>query len=301
MSPLNTVVFSGASPGPLTFNVSLNCGSLDDCCSFPVKLVLPECDCAQVIGESAPSCGFPNPSTLTYTIKLQNLSTHVVENLVVVPVSPNDHVTPVPPSSLTVTHEINPVTPAGQGGIVGPVTVRLSGSQAVPGNQVCLSLGLLEKDFRDCCSIVRCFRIPDCHGDSTSVHPVGEASITAAGSGFRIDHIGSTGDDGISIDLKDADKGGLAWLPLDAAGERRIHRVARRRRGGRDDRNPARDAGRHRPIRGHVLDRRCARLHDRRVRWDAAGRFGAGTCRDQRRRHLAGGRRRRAGARRAQR
>ena len=218
LSPLNTVVFSGASPGPLAFNLSLHCGGLDECCSTRVTIDLPPCDCAQVIGEGAPSCSFPNPSPLSYTIKLQNLSANVVQNLLIVPVSPFDHTTAIPPAALSVTSEINPVAPAGQGGTIGPVTVTLSGTQAVPGASVCLSIGLEEKDFNHCCSIVRCFRLPQCSPNWPYVTPIGSATVAQLGSGFRIDHIGASGGDGVRIPLDGARRAGLAWQSLDSAG-----------------------------------------------------------------------------------
>jgi uncharacterized repeat protein (TIGR01451 family) len=218
LSPWNTLIFSGASPGPLTFNLSLHCGTLEDCCSTPVMIDLPSCDCAQIVGEHAPSCSFPNPNPLSYTMTLQNLSLNTVENLLIVPVSSIDHVTAVPPSSITVTTEVNHVAAAGQGGTIGPVTVKLSGAQAKPGTEVCLSIGLEDKDFKHCCSIVRCFRLPDCSIHGTDVHSLGDALVAQLEEGFRIDHIGTSGNDGISIDLHDALNAGLAWLPLDGAG-----------------------------------------------------------------------------------
>jgi len=218
VSPLNTFVFSGASPGALSFNLSLHCGGLDECCSTRVTIDLPACDCAQVIGDGAPSCSFPNPSPLSYTIRLQNLSANIVQNLLIVPVSPFDHTTAIPPAALSVTNEINPVAAAGQGGTIGPVTVKLSGTQAVPGAQVCLSIGLEEKDFNHCCSIVRCFRLPKCSPDWPYGTPIGSATVAQLDDGFRIDHIGATGADGVSIPLDGARRAGLAWQPLDSSG-----------------------------------------------------------------------------------
>ncbi|HYI07919.1 MAG TPA: DUF5979 domain-containing protein [Thermoanaerobaculia bacterium] len=219
LSQTYSVVFSGAQPGPLTFIASLHDGALAECCAIPITIELPPCDCAQVIREAAPACSFPNPAPLTYTITLRNLSDHLVENLVVVPVSPVDHVTPVLPSALKVTKEINPVAPAGQGGTIGPVTVTLSGPQAVAGNQVCLGLSLQEKDFNHCCSIVRCFRLPECTIDvDDNVHTLGVAEVARLDEGFIISNIGSSGDDGVSLDLDGAQRAGLAWRPLDAAG-----------------------------------------------------------------------------------
>jgi hypothetical protein len=222
ISPPIHVVLHGGSPGPLSFTLSLQDRGLAECCTLDVTLELPACNCAQIVTDVEPAC-FTVPWTSTpppypYKVTLQNLSPINVEHVVIAAVSPIDKLTPVPPSLLTVTQDVFPVPTTGQGGTIGPLTLKLSGPQAIGGSQVCLRIGLHAEDPDDCCSIVRCFMLPSCFIDWQNVDDLGDAFTTPNGSGFTIGNIGSSGADGARLHLDDARAAELTWLPLDAAG-----------------------------------------------------------------------------------
>jgi uncharacterized repeat protein (TIGR01451 family) len=219
VSPLNTVIFENAQPGPLTFLISLHDQSLE-CCSMHVTIDLPQCDCAQIVNEVKPSCFSSNgvPPPYIYSFSLQNLSPLVVENVLIAPVSPLDHLTPIATSALTVGKAVHPVAPVPPGGTIGPIKVVLGGADAVGGREVCLNLSIHTKDIDNCCSIVRCFTLPKCDIPTGLVTGVGSAEVTPNAEGFTISHIGSTGNDGVSLKVPDARRAGLAWLPLDGGG-----------------------------------------------------------------------------------
>jgi uncharacterized repeat protein (TIGR01451 family) len=223
-SPQIQVTLHNGQPGPVTLTLSLHDQGLE-CCAAKVTIDLPPCNCAQIVREITPSC-FSDPFTLslrvpppyTYTFTLQNLSPLLVQNVLIAAVSPLDHVTPIPTSSLTVTGDVFPVAAVGQGGAIGPLTVSIGGPQAVGGQEVCLSLILQTDDLNNCCSIVRCFTLPNCKFNPNDITAIGGAVLTQLGTGFTIDHIGATGEDGISVKLHDARAAAMAWRPLDEAG-----------------------------------------------------------------------------------
>ncbi|HET7435382.1 MAG TPA: hypothetical protein VFN10_11805, partial [Thermoanaerobaculia bacterium] len=222
ISTSQQVVLSGVMPGPLTFTMSLHDERLDECCSIPVTLDLPSCDCGQIVREVTPRCfTFPFtsiPPPYRYTFQVQNLAPFAVENLLIAPVDPSDLVTPIPPSQLSVTKDVIPIAAIPQGGTSGPQTLALNGPLAKGGQKVCLRIGLHEKDLDPCCSIVRCFTLPSCFIDFSDVRPIGEARLTFREASFTIDAIGSSGKDGARIAAAGAKSVALAWEPLDSAG-----------------------------------------------------------------------------------
>jgi uncharacterized repeat protein (TIGR01451 family) len=222
LSQLVQVTLKNAKPGPLSFTISLQDQGFE-CCTMPIRLELPPCDCAQIVSESTPSCFYPLfkvPPPYHYTFKLQNLSTLPVDHVFVAAVSPLDHVTTIASSAIKVTKSVHPIATLPPGGVMTtPITVAITGAQAVGGQEVCLNLTLRSSDPNNCCcSIVRCFKLPDCSIHPPDVTTLGDARYTRFGTGFVLEGIGSTGNDGISIALRDARAAELAWLPLDEAG-----------------------------------------------------------------------------------
>lgn len=220
ISPVVEMIFANAQPGPIAFTVSLHDQTLE-CCSIRVQLDLPPCDCAQVAGEVTPRC-FPAqggpPPPYKYTFTLQNLSPLLVENVLVTPVSPIDHLTPVATSAIAVDKTVHPIAPVPPGGVIGPITVSLSGPQATGGQEVCLNLSLNTQDIDTCCSIVRCFKLPKCTAVVEDYLPLGNATLVPRAEAFVIENIGSTGNDGVAIELDGARAAGFAWRPLDSFG-----------------------------------------------------------------------------------
>lgn len=218
LSPLIKVTFHGAHPGPLSFKLSIHDQTLAECCSIMVTLDLPPCDCAQVVGETAPGCFFPVPPPFKYSFNVQNLSSIKVENILLAAVSPVDHLTPIPTSQITVNKDVLPVPPITTGNVSGTKSVSISGPGATAGKEVCLRISVHDTTLIDCCSIVRCFRLPDCTIRFDDVYPVGSGTLTPFPPGFRIDNIGSSGDDGAGLLLHGAQAVEMAWRPLDAQG-----------------------------------------------------------------------------------
>jgi hypothetical protein len=222
ISPQEQVVIQGAAPGPLTLSISLHDDRLEECCSIPVTLDLPSCECGQIIKETTPSCfTFPSfllPPPYRYTFQLQNLSPVVVENLLIAAVDPTDQVTPIPLSQLSVTKDVIPIAPVVQGGIAPSQTLSLSGPLAVGGQKVCLRIGLHEKDLDPCCSIVRCFTLPSCSFLPGDVTTLGGATLISDPPNLKIGNIGSSGADGVRIGLHGGNAAVLTWEPLDASG-----------------------------------------------------------------------------------
>ncbi len=212
------VILTNAAPGPLTLLVSLHDATLNQCCSASVTLDLPDCDCAQIADESLPSC-FPSvPPPYKYTFTVQNLSSIIVQKVLVAAVSPIDLITPVDPAQLQVTAAVNAVSPTGQGQVAGPLTLLIGGPLAKGGQKVCVNISLTDEKIDACCAITRCFTLPDCGvAIDDSIDVLAAARLTPVGAGFRIDNIGGSGEDGIRIDTGEAERVGLAWQPLDAA------------------------------------------------------------------------------------
>ncbi|HEU4888460.1 MAG TPA: Ig-like domain-containing protein, partial [Thermoanaerobaculia bacterium] len=222
VSALQQVVIKNAPPGPLTLMISLHDSRLEHCCSAEVTLDLPECDCAQMVKEATPACySFPLsfvPPPYKYTFTIQNLSSILAQKVLVAAVSPIDLITPVPTSQLQVAAAVNNIPATGPGASAGPLTLNIGGPLAVGGQKVCLNISVNDKDIDDCCSITRCFTLPACSRDlDDHVGPIGGATFTAFGTGFRIGGFGSTGEDGVRIDTGEAERVGVAWEPLDAA------------------------------------------------------------------------------------
>jgi Bacterial Ig-like domain (group 1) len=211
------VTLKGAKPGPVSFKVVLLDESLDECCSITVSLNLLPCDCAQVVSDKPPGCLDPISPPFRYSFTLQNLSPIQAQYVLVAPVSTSDHVTPIPPDQLAVTPDVFaiPLLDTGKKSAVLPLV--FSGPQAVGGKNACVLLSIHDASLDNCCSIVRCVPLPNCFFRIDTV-PLGSASITAAGAGFLVEGIGSSGEDGVGINPHDADAVGLGWLPLDVAG-----------------------------------------------------------------------------------
>lgn len=213
------VVISNAAPGPLTLTASLHDAKLAQCCSARVTLDLPSCDCAQMVREGRPSCFWPIPPPYKYSFIVQNLSSILAEKVLVAAVSPIDLLTPIPPSQLQVTAAVNDIPPTGPGASAPPLTLLIGGPLATGGRKVCLNISLNDDEIDDCCAITRCFTLPECWIDDweDDAHAIGGATLTPFGRYFRIDDIGSTGEDGVRIETRDAERAGIAWEPLDPA------------------------------------------------------------------------------------
>lgn len=141
--------------GPITFTISIHNQNLEMCCSLPVTITLPECDCGQTLEESPVLCVQPSsgPPVFQYSFKWQHLNAIPAAKLIVVASSPAN-VTSTP-GLIT----LNPVL--SYGGVSPLQTVTISGPGAQFNQQVCLLLSAHDTKFRKCCSIEKCFTLPD--------------------------------------------------------------------------------------------------------------------------------------------
>jgi hypothetical protein len=218
LSPTQTVTIHATAPGTAQFLFSAHDQSLEECCSMKVTLELPPCDCAQMVQEVPPDCFLPFPPPYKYKFNLQNLAPFPMQYLLLAPVSPADLLTPIPPSQLKVTKDVLSFAPIATGGTTGLQTLTLTGGDAAPGKKACLRLGIHDASLDECCSIARCFTLPSCIIDWDDFDSFGDAHISLLSVGFRIEGIGSSGEDGAGIDLPGATSAKVEWLDPDPAG-----------------------------------------------------------------------------------
>lgn len=202
---LVTVTIDGAAPGTvLDFRITLHDEAIDECCAEEVALELPACDCAQLRSESRPSCFAPGFAAggppWRYRFDLENLTTTPVDYLLVAPVLPADRRTPVSPRDVDVDPNVFLLDTTLHGGDEsGPTSVHLSGPEVVPGEEVCLRLSTHDASFDACCSIVRCFGIPDCFFGPIDLEPLGSAVLYRSGDAVVVSDLGTSGDDGVAV------------------------------------------------------------------------------------------------------
>lgn len=84
------------------------------------------------------------------------------------------------------------------------------------GDRVCFRVSTHDSLFEDCCSIEQCVTIPRCDFDLvTDFRPVGGAALTPFGGQLVVGNLGSSGGDGVAIDLGEAIGFDAEWLPID--------------------------------------------------------------------------------------
>ncbi|HEX4952039.1 MAG TPA: hypothetical protein VF017_01410 [Thermoanaerobaculia bacterium] len=146
-----TISFSlvGLLPGSAaSFQLSLHNENLERCCSIPVTIDIPTCDCGQLL-DSSLTCIAGAPPSYDLSFLWQHLAGVTGAHLFVVP-SPGQNLT---------------VTPAvfNQSLVYGQTlsgTVSISGPDAVPGARICLLFSTHDERFRECCSVEQCFTLP---------------------------------------------------------------------------------------------------------------------------------------------
>lgn len=155
-APVGPIRISGASPGPLTMTINLLDPQRELCCSFEVRVELTECDCAQIVDSSGPSCRFGGG--YSYTFAYQSLSATPLEYLVL---------TPEPPTTATFSPGVIPLTPPMQYGEIRTFTITIS--NVPPGQELCFRITAKTARCEHCCSIRVCVRLPRCIGDPVPV------------------------------------------------------------------------------------------------------------------------------------
>jgi hypothetical protein len=147
-SQLKTVRIHGALPGSLAFRILLLDQSGGVCCSASHALVLPACDCAQVLFDQAP-CSPAGGYDYTFT----------VQNLTTAPPVVYALVTATTPGLIIIQSGAPISPPLGYGGSA-TLTVNFSGTAATPGATVCFKLGVHDLSLAKCCAIDRCVTLP---------------------------------------------------------------------------------------------------------------------------------------------
>jgi SdrD B-like protein len=148
---LPPVTVQGAGPGPLTLTIAIHDQNLVKCCAERVTIELPRCDCGQIT-EEAPRCVTQPFPHFEYSF--------VFENLFTAAPAPHVFVTPVSPANITVSPNVFTANPPLLFGSDLSGTVQIGGSGAVPGQTICLRFSTHDAAFRECCSIEKCFRLP---------------------------------------------------------------------------------------------------------------------------------------------
>ncbi|MCP3960710.1 MAG: hypothetical protein GY719_22935 [bacterium] len=204
------VRFQGAGPGPLSFSITLLDAMDDIVCSVERTIELPECECAQAVRVRAPLCfpffTFGQPAPLSWELDLQNLFPGDVHHVLLTPESPS-HATFEP-------SVFNPGDPLSLGD-TGRFRTKIGNVD--PGEQVCFRISSHDAQFEDCCSIMQCVTIPRCTIDIFDYQPLGNANLDFLDDGLVVSNIGSSGQDGVSIDLGEAIGWDAEWLPIDLA------------------------------------------------------------------------------------
>ncbi len=211
------IKIKGAAPGPLTFKITLHTRDLEECCVFEYTLELPECDCAQFTRFASLNCFFLSPPPFTYSLAFDNLSSTTVSNVLLTPQTPTGGPLPginVTPNVLSGLNLAPVPYTGGQGSKTQ--TIAITGPDAKGGKELCLNLSLHDALFQKCCSIERCFTLPNCFPPPWDHR--GAATLAFFTDRLIVSGIGSSGDDGARVGLGEATDFRLGWLDLDPTG-----------------------------------------------------------------------------------
>ncbi|HEX2253858.1 MAG TPA: vWA domain-containing protein [Thermoanaerobaculia bacterium] len=205
----------GAAPGQtISFTLSLHDETVAQCCSIPVEITLPTCDCAQVLGETKPSCFLPFTAAEPRRDRfvLQSLFEKPVQHVVLTPVSP-EGVTLIPNH---VDLGSNPL----HHGESTQISVQIAGGKA--GDRVCYLVSPHDSLFDECCSFERCVLLPDCTIELDDLHDFGDVATQGTDFGFLVEDFPApdpAGDGGgIVIDTGGAATFDAEWAPIEADG-----------------------------------------------------------------------------------
>ncbi len=199
---------SGPTSGLLSFRFAMHNEDLSLCCFADYDLMLPDCTCAQAL-EKRVTFG---PSGYEFTFTLQNLATTQVSYILTVPVT----------TGITLSQSYAPLSSPMGYWDTEQVTVGISGPGAVAGAEICLRISTHDADFRECCSIVCCIKLPPsclppwCYLDRFDIETLGEASTSSGDFGLLTKDMGDDGQGGIKLTPQDGVIGiDLAWADLD--------------------------------------------------------------------------------------
>jgi hypothetical protein len=156
-SPPIMVTITGQHPGHYCFNITFANPEIETCCQIEHCIDIPECRCEQFPRFDV-AC---DPATGAYTITftVQNFNAGPINELHIFPQPIGSGVTATPADFYF------PNVPSF--GIAGPFTTVISGAQPGP---LCLRISV-HLNGTECCSLVYCFTLPDCHGEVNPCPP----------------------------------------------------------------------------------------------------------------------------------
>lgn len=190
----------GALPGSISLMISIHNQDLVECCAVTIPIELPRCDCAQLTKSEGPFCQFNGHYGYSFT--LQNLFSGPVSYLLVTPESP---------ATATFTPNVIALNAPLQYGQSGNFLLSLGNVSA--GQTVCFRISTHSADFRECCSIRVCVKIPKCFIINVPVPDTG-TTLTPNGSLLDLDDI--NGEPGCVFPLGPGSRGAnLHWLPIE--------------------------------------------------------------------------------------
>jgi hypothetical protein len=142
----------GALPGPLTMTINVLNAERELCCSFDVPFELPDCDCAQIVDQSGPSCR-PGGG-YSYTFAYQSLSMAPLQYLLL---------TPEIPSTAAFNPGVITLSPPMIYGEIRTFTIDINNVAA--GQSVCFRITAKTERCEHCCSTRVCVLTPRCIDD----------------------------------------------------------------------------------------------------------------------------------------
>ena len=201
MVHIGPIRIHGALPGSISLMISIHNQDLVQCCAVTIPIELPRCECAQLTKSEGPFCLFNGHYGYSFT--LQNLFNGPVSYLLVTPDSP---------ATATFAPNVISLSTPLQYGQSGNFLLALGNVSA--GQTVCFRISTHNADFRECCSIRVCVKIPTCFTDTPI--PDIQTIVTANGPFLDLDNL--NGEPGITFPLSAGSRGAnLHWLPIDSA------------------------------------------------------------------------------------
>jgi hypothetical protein len=154
-----TIKVSGNPGTEFCTTVGFTDASHEECCSTQLCVELPACCFAVKQDKAACIPGAPG-GTFTYALDWNNRTTDVIE-----------HVFFFPPAGVTVSPDyvdVPSVVP-GASSSIGPLTI----TGGTPGQTMCLTMGIHDKEMNQCCAEDVCFEVPQpCGKQPDSKEPV---------------------------------------------------------------------------------------------------------------------------------
>jgi hypothetical protein len=149
------IILHGAAAGPLSFTITIHNQDLVQCCAQDVTVIVPSCDCGQIVG-GTPSClqfgGNQGPILFSFQFQYLAVGANPAAHLLVIP---------APPATYGLSpHDLVLSPPLTYGKTSPSLALQISGTQ--PNQPTCLLISANDAAFRQCCSLRQCFTAPDC-------------------------------------------------------------------------------------------------------------------------------------------